>query len=177
MIKNAWNNFKTSSSAKINVLLKTIKTTVSSTLKAASVVLKNTPKPSNIGAGTFSKQITKRTGTLSKINKAVSSAGVGLAIDVGSSVIGDVIDQKPAKEIANNAMVELMFGVAEIAVGMAATNIATSILLCSTLALNPFTAGALVGAVTAFAFAFVIDNVEFGGMTIKDRFKQGALGW
>ena len=175
-LKSLWHNFKTSTSAQMNVLMNGIKAAISTTFASVNKIYKSTPRPSNIGKGTFSKQVSSKVGKISSANKVVKSSAVGVAIDVGSSIVGDVIDQAPANKVFNNAMAELMFGVAGIAVGAYATSISLTVLLhigtVIALSFNPFTAAAGIGIAVTIAFGIVVDYVPIGGMTIKDRAKN-----
>jgi len=173
-IKKTWNDFKNSTSAKVNALVQTMKKTVTATLKSVGKIYKTTERPKNIGAGTWSKMVNSKLGKISKVNKVLDGQGVGVAIDVGSSIVGDLIDGAPAKEIVNNAMTELMFGMAGIAVGTYATSLATAFFVATGIGAafaSPFVLGAAVGAVAIFAFSVVVDYAPANDISIKDRVK------
>lgn len=112
---------------------------------------------------------------LSKFKNVVNSSAVDLAINVGSSVIGDIIDKAPANKILNNAMTELMFGVAGIAVGYYAASASLSLMfaMSSVIAIaNPFGAAIAIGGIATVAFGLIVDYVPIDGMSIKDKVKK-----
>ncbi len=169
--KNSWNNFKSSSSAKLGVLVKSIKISVSAALTGIKKIYEKTPKPKNIGIGTWKKLKLSKTTKLDNFKSTLNGNAVNLAIDVGTSVIGDIIDKAPATEILNNAMTELMFGAAGITVECYAVGILTP-LICTAFAFNPTTVAIGVGIATAVAFTVLVDYIQIDGMTIKDKVKD-----
>ncbi len=174
-LKSLWHNFKTSTSAQMNVLMNGIKAAISTTFASVNKIYKSTPRPSNIGKGAFSKQVSSKVGKISSANKVVKSSAVGVAIDVGSSIVGDVIDQAPANKVFNNAMAELMFGVAGMAVGYCAASVSLSLMfaMSSVIAIaNPFGVAIAINGIAAVAFGLIVDYVPIDGMSIKDRVKK-----
>ncbi|MEE0128969.1 MAG: RHS repeat-associated core domain-containing protein [Eubacterium sp.] len=169
--KKTWNDFKSSTSAKLGALAKGIKSTVRATINGAKKLFEKTPRPKNIGEGSYKNYTSGKTAGFAKASTALGSEATNIAIDVGTSIVGDIMDKEPASVVFNNAMTELLFGALGVGFGYCMMSAALTTLLFFSVS-NPFTIAMAVGSAAVTIFGFVVDYVPVdNGMTIKDKAK------
>ena len=138
--------------------------------------IKNSTKPSNIGAGTHAKDVANSLDVLGDFGKGTSKAlgavsYAAVAWDVGYGIYDNVNRGMPTKKIAIDAMVDLAFtGGSIFASGLAGAGIGAAVGTIVPGAGN--IAGAIGGFVVGFGIGIFIDVWEPNGKTLRNHTKD-----
>ena len=138
--------------------------------------IKNSPRPNNIGAGTYAKQCAKEISSVSKISKGASKilsvAAYGAAIiDVGVGVYDNIRRGASAKRVALDAVVDATITCGSVwAAGALGSAVGTAIGTIIPGAGNIIGAGA--GFIIGIGIYALTDMVSFNGETARTKAKR-----
>ena len=138
--------------------------------------IKNSRKPSNIGAGTHAKDVAKSLDALDNIGSGASkileiTSYAAVAWDVGYGIYDNVNRGMPTKKIVIDATVDFTFtGGSIFASGLAGASIGTAVGTICPGAGN--IAGAIGGFVIGMGIGILIDVWKPGGKTLRNHTKD-----
>ncbi|GMQ63535.1 autotransporter outer membrane beta-barrel domain-containing protein [Vallitalea maricola] len=133
-------------------------------------IIKNSPRPNNIGIGTWNKIVTNDiddiVGSMNVMGKGAKILGVaGVGIDVGTNIYNNVKNNTDNQRIVTDAYVDTAIGVGGL---LASAKVGA-------LAGTAFTPGigTAVGFCVGIGFAVVTDVIKINGVSIRDYLKEG----
>lgn len=133
-------------------------------------IIKNTPRPNNIGIGTWNKMIASQTDDVVKsmkfMNKGAKFLGfAGVGLDVGTNIYNNVQNGTDGQRIATDAYVDTALGLGGLLASAKAGAAVGSF----------FTPGigTAVGFCVGIGFAFITDSIKINGLSIREYLKEG----